>query len=68
MPETQPPTRITERSKRPRRGRVRDARAADVGLNELETEQRGEGAGYADERISPATEHKPGRTDEGPAT
>lgn len=68
MPESQPPTRITERSKRPRRGRVRDARAADVGLNELETEQRGEGVGYAEERITPATEHKPGRRDEGPAT
>jgi hypothetical protein len=68
MPETQPPTRITEKSKRPRRGRVRDARAADVGLNELETESRGEGVGYAEDRRSPATEHKDSRTDEGAAT
>lgn len=68
MPESHPPTRITERSERPRRRRVRDPRAADVGLDSLETEQRGEGVGYADERITPATEHKPGRTDEGPAT
>jgi hypothetical protein len=67
MPETRPPTRITQKTGKPRRSRVRDARAADVGLDELDTETRGEGVGYAEKRVSPATEHKSGRTDEGPA-
>lgn len=67
MPETHPPTRITQKSKKPRRSRVRDARAADVGLGELATEEQGEGVGFAKKRISPATEHQSGRTDEGAA-
>lgn len=68
MPETRPPTRITEKTKRPRRRRALDPRAADTGLDSLETEIPGGGVGYADERVTPATEHKSGRTDEGSAT
>lgn len=67
MPETRPPTRVTKKSEKPRRGRVRDARAADVGLDNLEAEERGEGVGFAEDRPSPATEHDPGRTDDGSA-
>lgn len=66
MPETHPPTRFTEKKeKRPHRRR--DPRAAGTGLSELATEERGEGAGFAEERSTPATEHKEGRTDEGAA-
>ncbi len=65
MPETRPPTRVTRKARKPRRSRVRDPRAADVGLDELETETRGEGVGYAEKRVSPATEHQSGRTEGG---
>lgn len=68
MPETRPPTRITRKAKAPRRRRTLDPRAADTGLDSLETEISDGGVGYAEERASPDTEHKVGREAEGPAT
>lgn len=68
MPKTHPPTRTTRKDEGARKGRSRDPRADDVGLGGREAEERGEGVGFADEHRSPATEHKTGRADEGPAT
>ncbi|HEX7049689.1 MAG TPA: hypothetical protein VF188_05705 [Longimicrobiales bacterium] len=68
MPETHQPTRTTRKDEGPGKGRAIDPRAADVGLDALDTEEHGEGVGFADERRSPATEHKTGRTDNGSAT
>ena len=86
MPETHPPTRITEnpdtphvddareamRRTRAKRaagaGRVRDARAHDVGLHSTRTEALSPGVGFAEEIRAPDTEHKSGRSDEGSAT
>lgn len=86
MPETHPPTRITEnpdtphvddarkamrrtRGKKPDgAGRVRDARAHDVGLHSTRTEELSPGVGFAEEIRARDTEHKTGRSDEGSAT
>lgn len=86
MPETRPPTRITENPETPhvedarramRRGRrgtkggagrVRDARAHDVGLDSTGTEELSRGVGFAEEIRAPDTEHKTGRDDDGNAT
>ncbi|MFW6202018.1 MAG: hypothetical protein ACOC8B_05540 [Gemmatimonadota bacterium] len=68
MPETHPPTRIVRKDEDgKKKGRERDARAADVGLDSRETEERSRGRGFAEERESPATEHEGDRTAEGPA-
>jgi len=65
MPESRPATRFTRKSEKAGRRRVRDARAADVGLDATETEEQSRGAGFADEARDADTEHKSGRTEEG---
>ncbi len=62
-------TRRRRPAREPRAGRrERDPRAHDVGLGSRATEERGRGVGFAEERRSPDTEHKTGRTDDGSAT
>lgn len=68
MPETNRPTRTVEKEADAGPHRKRDPRADDVGLDSTETEERSEGVGFAEDRRSPATEHKTGRTDDGSAT
>lgn len=65
MPESRPSIRFTRKTEKPERGRARDARAADVGLDSAATEEQGRGVGFADEAREADTEHKSGRTDEG---
>lgn len=67
MPETHPPTRTAKKDEDAGRHRPRDPRADDVGLSDPEAEEQSEGVGFADDRRSPATEHKTGRTDNGTA-
>jgi hypothetical protein len=53
--------------KRRAKRRTRDPRAADVGLDSVETETRSQGVGFAQERRPADIEHKTGRLDDGSA-